>query len=145
MPPAGPQAPLHSGCPQKLYQLAGFGVHQLRALAPVALLWTPSCSRYLNDLQVCICSARDRVCMQWVQSNTSTSRSWQSKFRCAILSRLSAPARISHPAGQNRCGMSVAEHSTAKQLLHLSAESHCSLAQHLGALEHDCSCNMWSL
>ena len=29
MPPAGP--PLHSGGPQKLYQLAGVGVHQLRA------------------------------------------------------------------------------------------------------------------
>ena len=29
--------------PQKLYQLVGVGVHQLRALAPVVLLWTPSC------------------------------------------------------------------------------------------------------
>ena len=40
-PSAG--SPLHSGGPQKLYWLAGFGVHQLRALAPVVLLWTPSC------------------------------------------------------------------------------------------------------
>ena len=40
MPLAG--TPLHSGGPQKLYQLAGVGVHHLRALAPVVLLWTPS-------------------------------------------------------------------------------------------------------
>ena len=67
MPLAGP--PLHSGGPQKLHQLAGVGVPQLRALASVVLLWTPSCilsrmprslskittGRYLdNDLQVCI-------------------------------------------------------------------------------------------
>ena len=41
MPLAEP--PLHSGGPQKLYQLAGVGVHQLRALPPVVLLctWTP--------------------------------------------------------------------------------------------------------
>ena len=40
---ASGRPPLHSGGPQKLYQLAGVGVYQLRALAPEVLLWTPSC------------------------------------------------------------------------------------------------------
>ena len=45
-------------------QLAGVGVHRLCALAPVVLLWTPSCilenAQVVildNDLQVCILSS----------------------------------------------------------------------------------------